>query len=115
MSLYAQRGVSAQKEEVHEATAKLDMGIYQNAFCKIYPDFLGGDADWVNLMHADGAGTKSILAYLYWKETGDSGVWKGIARDAVAMNLDATSAQEGLAEGIAVGVSVATTRRPPCV
>ena len=88
MSLYAQRGVSAQKEEVHQATEKLDKGIYPNAFCKIYPDFLGGDPDQVNLMHADGAGTKSILAYLYWKETGDLSVWKGIARDAIAMNLD---------------------------
>ena len=88
MSLYAQRGVSAQKEEVHQAVEKLDKGLYPNAFCKIYPDFLGGDADWVNLMHADGAGTKSILAYLYWKETGDISVWKGIARDAIAMNLD---------------------------
>ena len=88
MSLYAQRGVSAQKEEVHQAVEKLDKGLYPNAFCKIYPDYLGGDAGWVNLMHADGAGTKSILAYLYWKETGDLGVWKGIARDAIAMNLD---------------------------
>ena len=88
MSLYSKRGVSAQKEEVHQATEKLDKGLYPNAFCKIYPDFLGGDADWVNLMHADGAGTKSILAYLYWKETGDLEVWKGIAKDAVAMNLD---------------------------
>ncbi|MFI5154780.1 MAG: AIR synthase related protein [Chitinophagales bacterium] len=88
MSLYSRRGVSAQKEEVHQATAKLDKGLYPFAFCKIYPDFLGGDADWVNLMHADGAGTKSILAYLYWKETGDLEVWKGIAKDAVAMNLD---------------------------
>ena len=88
MSLYAKRGVSAQKEEVHQATEKLDQGLYPNAFCKIYPDYLGGDAGWVNLMHADGAGTKSILAYLYWKETGDSSVWKGIARDAIAMNLD---------------------------
>jgi len=88
MSLYAQRGVSAQKEEVHKATEKLDKGLYPNAFCRIYPDYLGGDADWVNLMHADGAGTKSILAYLYWKETGDLSVWKGIARDAIAMNLD---------------------------
>ena len=88
MSLYAQRGVSAQKEDVHKATANLDQGLYPNAFCKIYPDYLGGDADWVNLMHADGAGTKSILAYLYWKETGDISVWKGIARDAIAMNLD---------------------------
>ena len=88
MSLYAQRGVSAQKEEVHQATEKLDKGLYPHAFCKIYPDYLGGDAGWVNLMHADGAGTKSILAYLYWKETGDMSVWKGIARDAIAMNLD---------------------------
>ena len=88
MSLYSRRGVSAQKEEVHQATARLDKGLYPFAFCKVYEDFLGGDADWVNLMHADGAGTKSILAYLYWKETGDFSVWKDIARDAVAMNLD---------------------------
>jgi len=88
MSLYAQRGVSAQKEEVHAAIQKLDQGLYPDAFCKIYPDFLCGDADWVNIMHADGAGTKSILAYLYWKETGDASVWEGIAQDAVAMNLD---------------------------
>ncbi len=88
MSLYAQRGVSAQKEEVHQAIEKLDQGLYPNAFCKIYPDLLCGDSDWVNIMHADGAGTKSILAYLYWKETGDITVWKGIAQDAVAMNLD---------------------------
>ena len=88
MSLYSQRGVSAQKEEVHKATERLDKGLYPNAFCKIYPDYLGGDAGWVNLMHADGAGTKSILAYLYWKETGDLSVWKGIAKDAIAMNLD---------------------------
>jgi phosphoribosylformylglycinamidine cyclo-ligase len=88
MSLYTKRGVSAQKEEVHQATAMLDKGIFPHAFCRIYPDLLGGDAEWVNLMHADGAGTKSILAYLYWRETGDINVWKGIARDAVAMNLD---------------------------
>jgi phosphoribosylformylglycinamidine cyclo-ligase len=88
MSLYSQRGVSAQKEEVHKATEKLDKGLYPYAFCKIYRDFLGGDENWVNLVHADGAGTKTILAYLYWKETGDISVWKGIARDAVAMNLD---------------------------
>jgi len=88
MSLYSQRGVSAQKEEVHKATEKLDKGLFPYAFCKVYPDFLTGDAAWVNLMHADGAGTKSILAYLYWKETGDISVWKGIARDAVVMNLD---------------------------
>ncbi len=88
MSLYSKRGVSAQKEEVHKATEKLDKGLYPNAFCKIYPDHLGGDPDWVNLMHADGAGTKSVLAYLYWKETGDISVWKGIAQDSIAMNLD---------------------------
>lgn len=88
MSLYSKRGVSAQKEEVHKATEHLDQGLFPNAFCKIYPDYLGGDANWVNLMHADGAGTKSILAYLYWKETGDLSVWKGIAQDAVVMNID---------------------------
>jgi len=88
MSLYAQRGVSAQKEEVHAAIKKLDKGLYEYAFCKMYPDFIGGDNDFVNIMHADGAGTKSILAYMYWKETGDISVWKGIAQDAVAMNLD---------------------------
>jgi phosphoribosylformylglycinamidine cyclo-ligase len=88
MSLYSQRGVSAQKEEVHAATKKLDKGLFANAFCKIYPDYLGNDANWVNVMHADGAGTKSILAYLYWKETGDSSVWRGIAQDAVVMNID---------------------------
>ena len=88
MSLYNKRGVSAQKEEVHAAVKDLDQGLFPNAFCKIYPDYLGNDADFVNVMHADGAGTKSILAYLYWKETGDSSVWKGIAQDAVVMNLD---------------------------
>lgn len=88
MSLYSRRGVSAQKEDVHTATEKLDKGLYPYAFCKTYPDFLAGDDTWVNLMHADGAGTKSILAYLYWKETGDISVWRGIAQDAIAMNLD---------------------------
>jgi phosphoribosylformylglycinamidine cyclo-ligase len=88
MSLYAQRGVSAQKEEVHAAIKKLDAGLYAHAFCKMYPDYLVGDENYVNISHADGAGTKSILAYLYWKETGDVSVWKGIAQDAVAMNLD---------------------------
>ena len=88
MSIYARRGVSAQKEEVHAATKNLDQGLYPNAFCKIYKDSLGNDADWINVMHADGAGTKSILAYLYWKETGDISVWKGIAQDAVVMNID---------------------------
>jgi len=88
MSLYSKRGVSAQKEEVHAAVQQLDQGLYPNAFCKIYPDYLGGDENFVNVMHADGAGTKSILAYLYWKETDDIKVWKGIAQDAVVMNLD---------------------------
>jgi phosphoribosylformylglycinamidine cyclo-ligase len=88
MSLYSKRGVSAQKEEVHAATQHLDKGLYPNAFCKVYADILGGDSGWVNVMHADGAGTKSILAYLYWKETGDVSVWKGIAQDAIVMNLD---------------------------
>ncbi|MDZ4810709.1 MAG: AIR synthase-related protein [Bacteroidota bacterium] len=88
MSLYSKRGVSAQKEEVHAATKHLDQGLYPKAFCKIYKDVLCGDDNWVNVMHADGAGTKSILAYLYWKETGDVSVWKGIAQDAIVMNLD---------------------------
>jgi len=88
MSLYAKRGVSAQKEEVHAATKNIDKGLYPRAFCKIYKDILGNDEQWVNVMHADGAGTKSILAYLYWKETGDLSVWKGIAQDAIVMNLD---------------------------
>jgi phosphoribosylformylglycinamidine cyclo-ligase len=88
MSLYAQRGVSAQKEEVHAAIQNLDQGLYPNAFCKLYTDYLGGQSDYINIMHADGAGTKSILAYLYWKETGDASVWEGIAQDAIAMNLD---------------------------
>lgn len=88
MSLYSKRGVSAQKEEVHAATKHLNQGLFANAFCKIYPDYLGGDDDYVSVMHADGAGTKSILAYLYWKETGDISEWKGIAQDAIVMNLD---------------------------
>ena len=88
MSLYSKRGVSAQKEEVHAAVQRLDQGLYPYAFCKVYADLLGGDDAFVNIMHADGAGTKSILAYLYWKETGDISVWKGIAQDAIVMNLD---------------------------
>ncbi len=88
MSLYNRRGVSAQKEEVHAAVKDLDMGLFPFAFCKVYPDYLGSNDDYINVMHADGAGTKSILAYLYWKETGDISVWKGIAQDAIVMNLD---------------------------
>jgi phosphoribosylformylglycinamidine cyclo-ligase len=85
---YNLRGVSAQKEDVHRAITKLDKGLYPNAFCKIYPDYWGNDEAFCNLMHADGAGTKSILAYLYWKETGDLSVWAGIAIDAIVMNID---------------------------
>lgn len=85
---YNQRGVSAGKEDVHNAIKNIDKGLFPNAFCKIIPDILGGDNDWCNIMHADGAGTKSSLAYIYWKETGDLSVWKGIAQDAIVMNLD---------------------------
>jgi len=85
---YNQRGVSAQKEDVHKAVAGLDKGLFPNAFCKIYPDHWGNDPAFCNLMHADGAGTKSILAYMYWKETGDMSVWKGIAIDSIVMNID---------------------------
>jgi phosphoribosylformylglycinamidine cyclo-ligase len=85
---YAQRGVSADKEDVHNAIARLDKGLFPKAFCKIVPDVLAGDPDFCTIMHADGAGTKSSLAYLYWRETGDLSVWKGIAQDAVVMNTD---------------------------
>ncbi|MCF0193453.1 MAG: phosphoribosylformylglycinamidine cyclo-ligase [Prevotella sp.] len=85
---YMLRGVSAAKEDVHNAIKNIDKGLYPKAFCKIIPDILGGDPEFCNIMHADGAGTKSSLAYLYWKETGDLGVWKGIAQDALIMNID---------------------------
>lgn len=85
---YEQRGVSAGKEEVHQAVKDLYHGLYPKAFCKIYPDYLGGDEQYCNVMSSDGSGTKSILAYLYWKETGDISVWQGIAQDAMVMNLD---------------------------
>lgn len=85
---YNQRGVSASKEDVHAAIKNIDKGIFPKAFCKIIPDVLGNDADYCNIMHADGAGTKSSLAYTYWKETGDLSVWKGIAQDAIIMNID---------------------------
>jgi phosphoribosylformylglycinamidine cyclo-ligase len=85
---YMQRGVSASKEDVHNAIKNVDKGLYPQAFCKIIPDLLGGDPNYCNLMHADGAGTKSSLAYIYWRETGDLSVWKGIAQDALVMNLD---------------------------
>ena len=85
---YMMRGVSASKEDVHNAIKNIDKGIFPQAFCKIIPDILGGDPEYCNIMHADGAGTKSSLAYMYWKETGDLGVWKGIAQDALIMNID---------------------------
>lgn len=85
---YKMRGVSASKEDVHAAIRNIDKGIYPGAFCKIVPDILGGDPQWCNIMHADGAGTKSSLAYAYWRATGDLGVWKGIAQDALIMNID---------------------------
>ena len=85
---YQLRGVSAEKEDIHNAIKNLDKGLYPNAFCKIIPDILGNDNDYCNIMHADGAGTKSSLAYLYWKETGDLSVWAGIAQDAIVMNTD---------------------------
>lgn len=85
---YNQRGVSASKEDVHQAISSLDKGLFPKAFCKVVPDHLGNDPDYCTVMHADGAGTKSSLAYIYWKETGDLSVWKGIAQDALIMNID---------------------------
>ena len=87
-SRYNFRGVSASKDDVHNAIKNIDKGLFPKAFCKIVPDILGGNPDWCNIMHADGAGTKSSLAYVYWKETGDLSVWKGIAQDALIMNID---------------------------
>jgi len=88
MQRYEKRGVSSSKKEVHNAIKNIDKGLYPNAFCKVMPDILGNDSEYCNIMHADGAGTKSSLAYAYWKETGDLSVWKGIAQDALVMNLD---------------------------
>ncbi|SHM88996.1 phosphoribosylformylglycinamidine cyclo-ligase [Chitinophaga jiangningensis] len=87
-NIYAKRGVSAGKEDVHNAIKNIDKGLFPKAFCKIVPDILGGDEAYCNIMHADGAGTKSSLAYVYWKETGDISVWRGIAQDAIIMNMD---------------------------
>ena len=87
-SNYDRRGVSASKEDVHNAIRNIDKGLYPKAFCKIIPDILGGDPEWCNIMHADGAGTKSSLAYAYWRKTGDMSVWRGIAQDAIVMNID---------------------------
>ncbi len=88
MNQYDKRGVSADKSEVHEAIKKLDKGLYPNSFCKVLPDYLGGDDNYVNIVHADTAGTKTSLAYMYWKETGNLNIWKGIAQDAIVMNID---------------------------
>lgn len=101
---YDRRGVSASKEDVHNAIKNIDKGIFPKAFCKIIPDYLGGDPDYCNIMHADGAGTKSSLAYTYWRETGDISVWKGIARDAMVMNTD-----DLLCVGITSGMLVSST------
>lgn len=103
-SRYAQLGVSAQKEDIHAALVGIDKGIYPQAFCKVIPDVLGNDPDYCNIMHADGAGTKSSLAYLYWRETGDMSVWKGIAQDALVMNLD-----DLLCVGVTEGILVSST------
>src|ERR1700739_17110 len=87
-TLYGKRGVSSSKEDVHKAIAKIDKGLFPKAFCKVVPDYLANDPEYCVIMHADGAGTKSSLAYLYWKETGDMSVWKGISQDAIVMNTD---------------------------
>lgn len=101
---YMRRGVSASKEDVHAAIKNVDKGIFPKAFCKIIPDILGGDPEYCNIMHADGAGTKSSLAYLYWRETGDQSVWKGIAQDALVMNID-----DLLCVGATEGILVSST------
>ena len=101
---YMQRGVSASKEDVHNAIKNIDKGLFPKAFCKIIPDILGGDPDYCNIMHADGAGTKSSLAYMYWRETGDLQVWKGIAQDALIMNID-----DLLCVGATDGILVSST------
>ena len=101
---YMQRGVSASKEDVHNAIRNVDKGLYPKAFCKNIPDNLGGDEAYCNIMHADGAGTKSSLAYLYWRETGDLSVWKGIAQDALIMNID-----DLLCVGAVDGILVSST------
>lgn len=103
-SKYNARGVSASKEDVHAAIKDVDKGLYPNAFCKVIPDLLAGDEKFCNVMHADGAGTKSSLAYMYWKETGDLSVWKGIAQDAIVMNLD-----DLLCVGITDGILLSST------
>lgn len=105
MSVYEKRGVSAGKEEVHAAVAGMDGGVFERAFCKILPDFAGGDDDFCAVMHADTAGTKTSLAYMYWRETGDLSVWSGIAQDAIVMNVD-DMACVGLTERIALSSTI---------
>lgn len=107
---YARRGVSSSKEDVHNAIKDIDKGLYPKAFCKIIPDILSSDEDYCLLMHADGAGTKSSLAYVYWKETGDMGVWKGIAQDALVMNTDDLLCV-GVTDGIVVSSTIGRNRR----
>jgi phosphoribosylformylglycinamidine cyclo-ligase len=107
---YRKRGVSASKEDVHNAIKNIDKGIFPKAFCKVVPDYLGGDDLWCNVMHADGAGTKSSLAYLYWKETGDLSVWKGIAQDAIVMNLDDLLCV-GIADNILLSSTIGRNKR----
>lgn len=107
---YSSRGVSAAKEDVHAAIRDIDRGIYPRAFCKIIPDLLGGDPKWCNIMHADGAGTKSSLAYAYWRETGDLSVWRGIAQDALVMNLDDLLCV-GATDNILVSSTIGRNRR----
>ena len=104
--LYRRRGVSADKEDVHAAIKNIDKGLFPQAFCKIMPDIMGGDPDYCNLMHADGAGTKSSLASLYWRETGDLSVWRGISQDSIVMNLDdllCVGATQGLLHSSTIG------------
>ena len=102
---YGLRGVSSQKEEVHKAIAHMDKGLYPNAFCKILPDFAAGDVAYCNVMHADTAGTKTSLAYIYWKETGDISVWEGVAQDALVMNLD-DMACVGITDNITISSTI---------
>ena len=109
-SRYNARGVSASKDDVHNAIKNLDKGIFPNAFCKIIPDYLGGDDAYCNIMHADGAGTKSSLAYMYWKETGDLSVWKGIAQDAIIMNIDDLLCV-GVSDNILVSSTIGRNKR----
>ncbi len=102
---YGLRGVSSQKEEVHKAIAHMDKGLFPNAFCKILPDFAAGDAEYCNVMHADTAGTKTALAYIYWQETGDLSVWEGVAQDALVMNLD-DMACVGITDNITISSTI---------